>query len=160
MHHGPVASADLGEVGISLIEDHRMERNVSTRRILFAAAAAEAFAGLALLVLPSIVTALLLGAQASGLTDVMSRVAGIALIALACACWPRATHPADSRSCGGLLIYNGLAALLLAYLGVSNRPYGILLWPAVAIHSGLAILLALCLANLLRSATGAGDRSS
>jgi hypothetical protein len=40
-----------------------------------------------------------------------------------------------------LLIYNLLATIYLAYLGFSGQLVGILLWPAVAVHVLLSILL-------------------
>ena len=41
-----------------------------------------------------------------------------------------------------VLAYNLLAALYLAWVGVTHRPAGILLWPAVAEHALVALLLA------------------
>ena len=41
-----------------------------------------------------------------------------------------------------LLAYNLLAALYLAWVEVAHRPAGILLWPAVAEHALVALLLA------------------
>ena len=52
------------------------------------AAVAEAATGLALLIAPSLVVQLLLGEQLTGVAIPVARVAGIALIGLAIACWP------------------------------------------------------------------------
>jgi hypothetical protein len=124
-----------------------MRHSQGTRRILATAAAAEAVVGSALVLSPSLVTSPLLGAEALGIALIAGRVAGIALVALAFACWPRADAPGDSRSYGGLVSYNGLAALLFAYVGLSDGPHGILLWPAAAVHSVIALLLAFCWAS-------------
>ena len=58
------------------------------KKLLALAAAGEAAFGLVLLVYPPIVVRLLFNAQIAGAGIVMSRVAGIALIALGVACWP------------------------------------------------------------------------
>ena len=67
----------------------------------------------------------------------ISRLTGIALIALAVACLP---HRNLSRAFFGMLTYNALATLFLVYAGLIGAS-GILLWPAVALHAGLSILL-------------------
>jgi len=103
------------------------------KKVLVLAAVSEAATGLALLVVPSLVGQLLLGAELTGIAIPAARVAGIALIALGVACWP-------GTPLIGMLIYSTLAMLYLAYLGVIGG-VGILLWPAVVVHAGLSILL-------------------
>jgi len=98
------------------------------------AAAAEAATGLALLVVPSIVGQLLLGQELVGIAILVARVAGIALIGLAVACWP-------GPPLLGMLTYGIAVALYLAYVGIFGGLTGILLWPAVALHAVLSILL-------------------
>ena len=58
------------------------------KRLLTLAAVAEATTGLALLVVPALVGRLLLGAELTGVSIPVARVAGIALIALGVACLP------------------------------------------------------------------------
>ena len=58
------------------------------KKLLALAAAGEAAMGLVLLVYPPIVVRLLFNDQIAGAGIVMSRMAGIALIALGLACWP------------------------------------------------------------------------
>lgn len=55
------------------------------------AAAGEAATGFALLVVPHLVIRILFGAEIVGAGVVMSRIAGLALIALGVACWPGRT---------------------------------------------------------------------
>ena len=105
-------------------------------KLLSLAAIAEAATGLALLVVPSLVGRLLLGAELSGVSIPVARVTGIALVALAVACWPGCT------ALCGMLTYNTLAALYFLYLAIRGQWAGPLLWPAVAVHAVLAILLA------------------
>ncbi|MCK7582044.1 MAG: hypothetical protein MZV65_44860 [Chromatiales bacterium] len=111
--------------------------------ILALAAAGEAAFGLVLLVYPPAVVRLLFGAEIVGAGMVMSRVAGIALIALGIACWPgRAMRGRAAAALGGMLVYSLLATLYLAYLGLGGEWAGKLLWPAVAVHAVLTVLLA------------------
>lgn len=37
--------------------------------------------------------------------------------------------------------YNVLISLYLAYLGIVGHPAGLLLWPAVAVHAALTVVL-------------------
>lgn len=99
------------------------------------AAIAEAAAGLALLLLPSWVGRLLLGTELSGVAVPIGRITGIALIALGIACWPGRTPLC------GMLTYSALATAFLASLGIRGHWVGPLLWPAVALHAVMAVLL-------------------
>jgi hypothetical protein len=105
------------------------------KKLLAIAAVAEAATGLALLVVPSLVGRLLFGAELSGVSAVIGRVTGIALIALGIACWPGQT------ALCGMLAYSALATAFLAYLGIRGKWVGPLLWPAVALHAVLTLLL-------------------
>jgi hypothetical protein len=106
-------------------------------KVLALAAAAEAGTGLLLLAWPSLVIRLLFGADISGIGVVMSRIAGIALIGLGVACWP---GNSAVQQLYGMLAYSTLAMLYLIIVGHGGQA-GILLWPAVIVHAGLAILL-------------------
>ncbi len=99
--------------------------------LLVFAAIIEAATGVALILVPSLVGQLLLGIE---LTGVIVPVAGIALIALAIACWP---GPAML----GMLIYNAAVTLYLAYVGISGESSGVLLWPVVLLHGIMTVLL-------------------
>jgi hypothetical protein len=98
------------------------------------AAVSEAATGMALRVVPSLVGHLLLGAELAGIAVPVARVTGIALIALAVACWP-------GPPLAGMLIYNGVVTLYLAYLGFAGGLTGILLWPVVVLHLIMTALL-------------------
>jgi hypothetical protein len=103
-------------------------------RILALAAVGEAATGVALLAVPSLVGRLLLGEELAGVTVPVARVAGIALIALAVACWP-------GKALIGMLTYSTFATLYLAYVGFVGGLGGVLLWPAVVVHAILTALL-------------------
>jgi hypothetical protein len=60
----------------------------ATKKVLIFAAIAEAAAGLALLIVPSVVGQLLFGEELTGVATALARVTGIALIGLGVACWP------------------------------------------------------------------------
>lgn len=114
-----------------------------TRKFLALAAAGEAATGLVLLAYPPIVVRLLFGAEIAGTGVVMSRVAGIALIALGVACWPGGEATGiPARAVRAMLCYSLSATLYLAYLGIRGEWVGSLLWPATVIHAVLAFLLA------------------
>ena len=105
-------------------------------KVLTIAALAEAATGLALLVVPSLVGSLLLGAELTGVAIPVARVAGIALIALGVGCLPGTTPLC------GMLTYSALATLYLLFLAIRGKWAGPLLWPAAALHAVLTILLA------------------
>ena len=107
------------------------------------AAAIEAGTGLVLISVPSLFVRLLLGVELSEPGQIVGRLAGFALIALVLACWPRGgTEGAAASSLQALLVFSVLVALYLVYLGIGSSFAGPLLWPAVVLHSVVAIVLA------------------
>ncbi len=118
---------------------HRSKANM----LLALAAAGEVVTGLALMAAPVIVVRLLMGVEPSGAGIAMSRVAGIALFALGLGCWPvRDAAGSVARALGAMLTYSLLVAIYLFYLGIGGKLVGLLLWPAVAVHAVLTLLLA------------------
>jgi hypothetical protein len=104
------------------------------------AAAGEAAMGFALLIVPSLIGQLLFGEEFAGVAVPVARVAGIALIGLAIACWPGPPKI-------GMLMYLAGSALYLAYVGFAGGFSGAILWPAVALHAILTALLARALTS-------------
>ena len=104
------------------------------KNVLIFAAVGEGATGLALLIVPSLVGQLLLGEELTGVAITVARVAGMGLVGLGIACWP-------GPPLVGMLIYNTVVTLYLAYLGFSGGLIGVFLWPAVALHAVLSILL-------------------
>jgi hypothetical protein len=102
--------------------------------VLIFAAVGEAVTGLALLIVPSLVGQLLFGEELTGVAIPVERVAGLALVALGITSWP-------GPPLVGMLTYCALVTLYLAYLGLIGGLIGVLLWPAVALHVVLSILL-------------------
>ncbi len=94
------------------------------------------------MVYPPIVIKLLFGAEITGAGVIMSRIAGISLIALGLVCWPGSDGGSSApQAFLGMLCYSLLVTLYLAYLGIGGEWVGSLLWPAVAVHAGLSVLL-------------------
>jgi len=113
------------------------------KRLLLLTAIIEAGAGVALGCCPSAVVALLLG---SGLNTpaavTLGRMTGAALFALGVACW-FARH--DGRGCaarglvGAMLFYNLAVVVIFIFARIGSGLAGVALWPAVVLHSAMAI---------------------
>ena len=119
------------------------------RTLLIVTALVEAPIGVMLLVSPAPVVALLLGVSLEAPAAlVVARIAGAALISLGGACW-LARNDGPNRAVGGIvsamLLYNCAAAAVLAHAGAGVRLVGVLMWPAVVLHAGLAVW---CIASL------------
>ena len=106
--------------------------------VLAVAAVGEVVTGVALVVVPWVVIKLLFGADIAGIGVVTSQFAGLALIALGVACWPRGSA---LNALSGMLTYSSLATVGLLYLAVGGKWNGPLLWPAIVLHAALTLLL-------------------
>jgi len=106
------------------------------KQSLALAAVIEVATGMALLIVPSLVGRLLFGAEFTGIVTPVARVLGIALVALGVGCWP------GSTALCGMLTYSALVTLYLLYLAIRGEWVGPLLWPVVAVHGILTVLLA------------------
>ena len=106
------------------------------KKILTVAAVLEVATGMGLLIVPSLVGRLLFGEELTGIVMPVARVLGIALLALGVCCLP------GSTALCGMLTYSGLATLYLLYLAIRGEWVGLLLWPVVALHGILTVLLA------------------
>ena len=121
------------------------------RQLLAVSAVAELGAGLALLTFPAATAELLIGAALQGPAALtVARVAGGGLLALGLACW-LARGDAKGGAARGLvaamLLYDVLAAAILAFAAVGFGLHGVALWPAVVLHAAMA---AWCVAVLVR----------
>jgi hypothetical protein len=104
------------------------------RKVLILAAIGEFATGVALLIAPRIVGQLLFGQDLIGVAVPIARVTGIALVALAIACWP-------GPPLVGMLTYSAGVTFCLAYAGYTADVTGVLLWPAVGLHGILTAVL-------------------
>lgn len=114
---------------------------ITLRKTLRIAVITEAGTGLALLLGPSLVSTWLLGIVGSDMTNLFARFFGFALLALSAACWP-GMPGSESKSSAfrAMLFYNSVAASYIAYLGLFVSS-GLLLWPSVAFHIAVTVLL-------------------
>jgi len=116
---------------------------------LIVTAIVEAGTGLLLLFLPAVPLVLLLGvSQAAPEAIFIGRVTGAGLLAIGVASWLGRNDERSPAQLGllvGVLIYDGAAAALLGYAGLVLSMAGIALWPAVVIHTALAVWCVLCL---------------
>jgi hypothetical protein len=112
-------------------------------RLLALTAVIESATGLALMVVPIIVVRLLLGAEITGASVPLGRVAGFALLSLGIACLPSRDSTGNTAAPArrAMLTYNLLATLFFLWLGIGGEFAGPLLWPAVGLHGILSILL-------------------
>jgi hypothetical protein len=112
------------------------------KKILGFASIVEVATGLALLIDPRFVVALLVGPNAPVEEIPMGRLPGIAILALGLACWPNRQHFESGPSAfRAMLVYNVLIAVFLVYLFRVGHLGGVLLWPGVALHVVVALLL-------------------
>jgi hypothetical protein len=80
----------------------------------------------------------LLGTDISGVVLIIARMAGVGLLLLSVACWPRVEGTIPRLR--AMLIYNLLATAGLGYLCFGSQSVGKLLLPALAVHAVLTIL--------------------
>jgi hypothetical protein len=128
------------------------------KSLLVVTALIEVGAGVALLCCPSAVVALLLGSGFDTSAAVtLGRVAGAALLSLGVACW-LARYDAQSCAARGLVssmvLYNLGAASVLAFAGIALELAGIALWPAVVLHTAMAVW---CIVSLWSKRVDAGN---
>jgi hypothetical protein len=121
----------------------RFGSSSSVDALQFATAAIEAGAGLALLSLPSRAAELLLGVPLeTPAASTIARVGGTALLTLGAASW-LARGDTQSIAARGLVaamvLYNLGVALVLGAAGIRLEHVGVLLWPAVALHTGMTL---------------------
>jgi len=124
-----------------------METKVgSLKGLLISTAFLEGATGLALMATPSLVINLLLGSPLSDpISIIISRVAGVALVSLALACWFSRKSESQNGLGIALLYYNLTSVALLGYAGLHENLLGMALWPAVAFHIIMAFWSAKCL---------------
>ena len=131
---------------------------MAARNLLIVSAVVETSIGVTLLLSPSLVAGLLLGASLeTPAALVVGRMTGAALLSLGSACW-LARDDGPSRAVRGLvvamLLYNGAAVAVLANAGAGMRLAGVLMWPTVALHSALAIWCVECVRRGRRNDAG------
>ena len=120
----------------------------STSSLLMVTALVEASTGVALVSSPPLVARMLLGVSLDEPAAlVVGRMAGAALFSLSGACW-LARNEGPSRAVRGLvaalLLYNCAAVAVLARAAISETLVGVLMCPALALHTALAVWCIVC----------------
>jgi|KBSMisStandDraft_5_1062788.scaffolds.fasta_scaffold602596_2 hypothetical protein len=116
-------------------------RNLAAKALVFATIA-EMATGVVAIVDPALLVVLLLGVELPGAGIAVARCFGIALVALALACWPPREPGAAGQAVRAMLFYNCSIATFLGWLGAGAHMTGMLLWPAVVLHAIVALALA------------------
>lgn len=124
-------------------------RTTNGESLLIVTAFVECGAGIALLLLPAVTFTLLLGSRPDCLEAVLvGRITGAGLLSIGVASWlarQDRSSPAQWGLLTGILIYNATVTALLGFSGLVLKMAGILLWPAVLLHLGLAAWCCRCL---------------
>jgi hypothetical protein len=130
------------------------------RKLLAIAAALECLTGVAAILIPGIVIALLLGVEPSSAALMTGRLLGVALLSLGIACWYATSDKGGSARTGTLTaitLYNGGVGLLLVAFAAIGIASGVLAWIAGILHLGLATAFA---ASLRHSAGAPSGKSA
>jgi hypothetical protein len=140
-------NTNRGAVGVESLGP--IQKHPDAPRLFFmVTAVGEAGIGLALLISPSLLLALLFGlSEVTPELSILARLTGAALLAIGVASWLTRGEERGSAQMGllvGLLIYNGAGAALLGYAGLELNMVGIALWPGVVLHVVLAIWCGSC----------------
>ncbi|MEO3471762.1 hypothetical protein AAFN86_07840 [Roseomonas sp. CAU 1739] len=101
------------------------------------AVAVEALTGLALVASPAWVVWLILGHDLATGAVVPGRIAGLALLAFAAACW----HWPNATARRAILLFQPLIAVPLLGVALVSALGGPLLWPAILYHVGAGVTL-------------------
>jgi hypothetical protein len=122
---------------------------MKTKSLFVVTALIEAGTGLTLVVAPLAAAALVFGTRIETTTGTaLAALAGSALIALATDCW-LARNEGEGRGTRSLLaamlVYNIAAVAVLARAGLVSGLRGPVLWPAVVLHTALALWCIICL---------------
>jgi len=119
------------------------------KSILTITAFIEGVTGLALATMPSFVVSILLGTSLTDISAILiARLAGVALITIAIACWLSRSNTQSAVIVKAMLAYNVFSIVLLVYAVLVEQISGPGLWPAVLLHFGLLVW---CLSSLRQS---------
>jgi hypothetical protein len=117
--------------------------------LLAVTGALEAATGLLLLVVPSGLVELLLGAPLDApVAVIVGRVTGAAMLAIGLACWLARKDVAGGAARGlaaALLIYNVAVVVVLVLGWLGDGLLGLAFWPVALAHAGLAAWCFACL---------------
>ena len=115
---------------------------IITDRVIFnTSAMIEIFIGVGLIIFPVLVIDFLFGDEVNQVGVSVSRVAGFALISLGVSALETLNQPIKQSTRIGLLIYNFCAAILFLILVIAHKMNGVLIWPTIALHFIISLLI-------------------
>ena len=121
------------------------------RSLLTITALFEGLTGLALAVVPALLVSILLGTSLEDPSAILiARLAGVALMTIAIACWLTRSDTQSSVMVRVMLVYNIFSIALLVYAVWYEKISGPGLWPAVLLHLGLLVWCLTCLRKRVR----------
>jgi hypothetical protein len=129
----------------------------ATRVVIRLGVAIELVTGLTLLIIPGVVIRALIGADEGTASTIVGRVLGGALIGLGIAGASARGRTPERPIVLAYVVYNVSTATVLAAASVAGTASGILLWPVVAVHALLALVLLGGLLLKRRHVRPAGD---
>jgi len=126
---------------------------MSLRLLLTLAGGLEILAGLATLIVPAPVVAVLLGVPMDPIVSVLTRLFGAGVFALGLACLKArhdVTSPAGLAVSLGMTSYNLLAAAVIIWAAAGLNLGGLLLWAAGIGHAVIGVLFMSALVGMRR----------
>lgn len=114
---------------------------LSRSGLFLAEAVLEGGTGIAAIVVPALVLRLLFNSETDEVGTIATRLAGMAILALAAGCWRVRQSAETEPMMVAMLGYNALAALLFLLVGSHAVHSGMLLWPAAIFHIAMIVLL-------------------
>jgi len=124
---------------------------MKAKQLFIFTAALEAGTGIALATVPALPVSILFGSSLDTVGSLVARVAGVALLSLAVACY-LARNDVQSGAANGLicamLLYNTSAAALMIYAAMALKLAGPGLWPITILHAAMAIWCIACLRKI------------
>jgi hypothetical protein len=113
------------------------------RNLMIVESVIEGFTGIFLIIFPAILTTILFDSPIDTPASIsVARVGGVALLALALACWlgrNDTASPAVNGLVKALMLYNTAIAVLFLYAGFGLGLSGIVLWSVTVFHVLMSI---------------------
>jgi hypothetical protein len=123
--------------------------NFNIRNLMIVESLVEGSTGIFLIIFPAVLTTILFGSPVENPVSItVARVGGVALVALAVACWLGRNDKASLAVNGlvnALMLYNTAIAVLLLYAGFGLGLSNIVLWSVTMVHVLMSSWCIVCL---------------
>jgi len=111
------------------------------RSVVQTAACFEIVVGAIFVTVPNVPCRLLFAVTPEGVAILLSRFAGVALIALGIACLPSMATGLRRSAVLGLLVFNVGATIFFVGVAFASTFHGIMLWPGIILHAVIAAVI-------------------